>query len=220
MFRYSALRECILPSSLGCADASQNYSARHDLAQKKSATEQKVMNKIFGIGLPRTGTTSLSKALRALGYEGQNYCLLHDTRTSDRTTFFEVDNSFYRNFKDIFHGNKNSKFILTTRDRDSWRKSISRFLENSNLLNYKNELPDISEYTEEVERFFKNHGSENQLLTFDVFDESCNSSCKWKKLSDFLKIEITGKDLPFPHTNLLSSQDFRLPENSTKSLGV
>ena len=92
------------------------------------------MNKIFGIGLPRTGTTSLSKALRALGYEGQNYCLLHDTRTSDRTTFFEVDNSFYRNFKDIFHGNKNSKFILTTRDRDSWRKSISRFLENSNLL--------------------------------------------------------------------------------------
>ena len=40
--------------------------------------------------------------------------MLHDTRTSDRTTFFEVDNSFYWNFKDIFHGNKNSKFILNT----------------------------------------------------------------------------------------------------------
>ena len=178
------------------------------------------MNKIFGIGLPRTGTTSLSKALRALGYEGQNYCFLHDTRTSDRTTFFEVDNSFYRNFKDIFHGNKNSKFILTTRDRDSWRRSISRFLESSNLLNYKKALPDITEYTEEVEKFFKNHGAEDQLLTFDVFDESCNSGCKWKKLSDFLKIEVTRKDLPFPHANLLSSRDFRLSESSTEFLGA
>jgi len=139
--------------------------------------------------------------------------LLHDTGTSDKTTFFEVDNSFYRNFQDVFHGNKNSKFILTIRARDSWRKSISRFLESSNLLDYKNVLPDITEYTEEVERFFKSHGAENQLLTFDVFDESCNSSCKWEKLSDFLKIEITKKDISFPHENLLSPRGLLPPES-------
>ena len=38
---------------------------------------------IIGIGLPRTGTTSLAKFLRNLGFLGKNFCIIHDNREND-----------------------------------------------------------------------------------------------------------------------------------------
>ena len=38
---------------------------------------------IIGIGLPRTGTTSLAKFLRNLGFSGKNLCIIHGKREND-----------------------------------------------------------------------------------------------------------------------------------------
>lgn len=80
--------------------------------------------KVFGIGLARTGTTSLTKALRILGYRAVHFptsfdqILYHDaaTDTSVAYRFEELDR--------LFPG---SKFILTIRDEKGWLASYSRF---------------------------------------------------------------------------------------------
>ena len=144
------------------------------------------MYKLFGIGLPRTGTSSLAKALRVLGYNGENYCLLNDNRTTDKRKFFEVNNSFYKNYKQLFFDNKDSKFILTTRDSSSWSNSIAKFLKHSSIeRTYM--LPNVTKYTQEVMKFFNDQGAINQLLVIDLFDESCDCSCKWKNLYEFMR---------------------------------
>jgi hypothetical protein len=38
---------------------------------------------IIGIGLPRTGTTSLAKLLRNLGFSGMNFCIIHGNKEND-----------------------------------------------------------------------------------------------------------------------------------------
>ena len=152
------------------------------------------MNNLFGIGLPRTGTTSLAKALRTLGFKGENYCLLNDTTNKDNQTFFKIDNSYYKTYKELLEDNKKSKFILTIRDSRSWRKSVRKVLNGK-----RHHLPNVHSYTQEVLQHFNRQGAMNQLLVVDLFDETCNNSCKWKNLYEFLGV-IPGKKLgPFPH---------------------
>ena len=152
------------------------------------------MNNLFGIGLPRTGTTSLAKALRTLGFKGENYCLLSDTTSKDDQTFFKIDNSYYKTYKELLEDNEKAKFILTIRDTNSWRKSVRRILNGQ-----RHHLPNVQNYTQEVLRHFNRQGALNQLLVVDLFDESCDCSCKWKNLYEFLGV-IPGKKLgPFPH---------------------
>jgi hypothetical protein len=66
-----------------------------------------VSGKIFGIGLSKTGTTSLNQALIELGFKS-----VHD---SQRAELFSGD----------FGG---SKFILTVRDVEDWLQSMERWL--------------------------------------------------------------------------------------------
>ena len=150
------------------------------------------MYKLFGIGLPRTGTTSLSKALRILGYRGENYCMLSGRKEKDEYKFFEVNNSFYSRYKYLFTENENSKFILTIRDNTSWQDSVDNFQKTQITLgigeykDYRTVLPNITEYTLEVMKFFNDHGAMNQLLVVDLFDKGCDCICKWKNLYEFL----------------------------------
>ena len=162
-------------------------------------------NKIFGIGLPRTGTTSLAKALRLLGYGGKNYCLLNDNGTTDKSEqskrfiAFDVNNSFYKNYEQLYFDHKQSKFILTTRDSSSWKNSVSKILKSKKSTDHCIVLPNITNYIQEVMKFFNDRGSLNQLLVVDLFDTTCDSSCKWKNLCDFLTLE-RPESLPlFPH---------------------
>ena len=148
------------------------------------------MKNIFGIGLPRTGTSSLAEALRTLGYSGENYCILQNKREKDTlvpydTFSFKVDNSFFNIYKELFYGSLDSKFILTTREADTWKKSIDNFLSVTNI----NNLPHISTYTQEVLKFFSDRGALHNLLVVDLFDNTCDSMCKWKNLYEFLEID-------------------------------
>lgn len=91
-------------------------------------------NKVFGIGLSRTGTTSLNEALNILGIRSIHYPM-------DQTTYEELKSGnfnltlletydgltdivtvpYYKQLDQAYPG---SKFILTTRDKASWLKSL------------------------------------------------------------------------------------------------
>ena len=90
--------------------------------------------KIFGIGLSKTGTSSLDRALNELGIPSIHYP--HDPTTYDELTRGEYRLSvlsthqgvtdipvapFYPQLDQVWPG---SKFILTVRETDSWLNSI------------------------------------------------------------------------------------------------
>jgi hypothetical protein len=89
-------------------------------------------NKIFGIGLPRTGTRSLAAALEKLGYRTAHYLtvpnwLYADFETDVLTNWDALTDTpapiYFPEFDKRYPG---SKFILSTRDSESWLKSIKK----------------------------------------------------------------------------------------------
>lgn len=78
------------------------------------------MQKVFGIGLSRTGTTSLNTAFRMLGYQSKHYpTSLHDFDTHDAAT----DATVAMRYK-YLDEKYDAKFILTIRDVKAWLRSI------------------------------------------------------------------------------------------------
>jgi len=83
--------------------------------------------KVFGIGLSKTGTTSLNRALTMLGYDA-----LHWTRNGQRVLgwpeFFyaeaATDTPCSAQFEALCHTFEDSKFIYTVRDTTDWTQSI------------------------------------------------------------------------------------------------
>jgi len=83
--------------------------------------------KVFGIGLSKTATTSLSQALTTLGYD-----TVHWTRKGQRVLgwpeFFHADAATdtpcAAQFESLYHTFEESKFIYTVRDTSGWVQSI------------------------------------------------------------------------------------------------
>lgn len=97
--------------------------------------------KIFGIGMPKTGTTSLHDALEILGYKSIHF-------PHDKKTVRELEEGNYRLsilnkydalcdvpvpaiFAQLDHYWPNSKFILTIRDIEKWLDSCENAPFNS-----------------------------------------------------------------------------------------
>jgi tetratricopeptide (TPR) repeat protein len=85
--------------------------------------------KIFGIGLSRTGTTSLTKALEILGFDVLHYYNPITKRVLDLEDFYYFDGftdspvSF--RFEELYTLFPNAKFIYTERNLVDWVKSSS-----------------------------------------------------------------------------------------------
>ena len=96
-----------------------------------------MFNKIFNIGLPRTGTTSLNQALNALGFKSiHNPKYFRKHVMKGRYHFESNDWRALTNFGEHFYPQldqayPNSKFILTVRDEVEWLKSWERQIGNS-----------------------------------------------------------------------------------------
>lgn len=92
-------------------------------------------SKVFGIGLSKTGTTSLANALELLGYRTKDYMgvsnyVRGDLSSIDLSTIDRHDAltdtpipSFYRELDARYPG---SKFVLTVRERAAWLKSCRK----------------------------------------------------------------------------------------------
>lgn len=177
--------------------------------------------KIFGIGLSKTGTTSLANALQILG------CKTRDNMGVVKYTAGELSSvdlaiveafdaltdtpipSFYRELDARFPG---SKFILTVRDADGWLASCKkqftqRFAELQTdahkrlfLDLYGTDVFDPERFASGYDRFvhgvreyFKHRPGD--LLTINVA-----AGEGWEKLCPFLGRPVP--DIPFPKANV------------------
>jgi hypothetical protein len=163
--------------------------------------------RVFGIGLSRTGTTSLTDALRLLGFSAVHYPLsLEEIERHDAATDLLVAATF-ESLDCKFPG---SKFIYTVRAREDWLESCRRhWARQANRWAIDWELrrqlydttrfdPDLfvrayERHERRVLRYFA--GRPRDLLVVDI----CGQHASWHKLCAFLGVR--APDAPFPHTN-------------------
>lgn len=111
----------------------KRYKFEMRVKDRISKTGREPSPKVFGIGLSRTGTTSLTHALKHLGYK-----TLHWTHGESGGRVIGWPEFFYADaatditvsaqFESLYYTFPESKFIYTVRDIDSWRDSIVRHL--------------------------------------------------------------------------------------------
>lgn len=90
--------------------------------------------KVFGIGLSKTGTTSLAQALNLLGYDSMTW--KNGPKVLGWPEFFHADAATdtpcATQFESLYHVFEQSKFIYTTRDVDSWTRSMRKHFGTGN----------------------------------------------------------------------------------------
>ena len=164
------------------------------------------MNKVFGVGLGRTGTKSFASAMKTLGFN-----FLHMPRES-RLWLGRYDGAndivVADNYKRLDRKFPNSKFILTIRDKESWLKSIARkslnkprtrdgkrkpgrFRQGEFLIDLETYSSRYDNHVADVLDYFKDRP--NDLLIFDVIGGD-----SWDKLCPFVCKKVIRHKL-FPH---------------------
>ncbi|MEM0980742.1 MAG: sulfotransferase [Cyanobacteria bacterium P01_H01_bin.58] len=191
----------------------QNLAVGVELRPKyifKRRTNCKTPGKVFGIGLSKTGTTSLCQALAHLGYR-----TLHTHQLVDLTAYdAAADTPVALAFRDLDWRYPNSKFILTVRETEDWLISWENHdakIQQANPQALPNHLKRMRRqafgqwqfdrdvwrqayqfHVDDVLSYF--NGRDEDLLIFQL----CNGE-DWKQLCPFL-----GKSIPaevFPHQN-------------------
>lgn len=168
-------------------------------------------SKVFGIGLARTGTTSVYQALRILGYSAIDFPLgLRGVEEHEAATDIPIADSF--EFLDRKY--PGSKFIYTVRQLDDWIRSCkahwARYVdagrgskpETEELLMRLYGTVDFDErlfiqaYTRHERRVLSYFSGRSQdILTLDI----CSGRDGWVPLCTFLGREVPKH--PFPHVN-------------------
>ncbi|WP_025007224.1 sulfotransferase family protein [Marinilabilia salmonicolor] len=194
--------------------------------KKANNQNHKTYNKIFCIGLNKTGTTSLHDAFLKLGiqsvhcnekngrhikpiikdnYESGNK-LLQGIEHYDAYSDWNIPSTNHL-FIELDKQYPNSKFILNTRDMNSWIKSREKHVKRiKNLDKLQEKYPDNPWYNIDKnawEEEFRNHhkkvldyfaNRKDDLIVFDV-----TNGDSWEKLCNFLNKDIPNK--PFPVSN-------------------
>ena len=98
------------------------------------------MNKVFGIGWAKTGTTTLGQCFDILGldHQGQALDLARDIARDDLTTVIALakrkeafeDWPWIILYKELDAAFSDSRFILTTRQPEKWLRSYRNMLKN------------------------------------------------------------------------------------------
>jgi hypothetical protein len=166
-------------------------------------------HKVFCIGLSKTGTTSLTVAMKVLGYKTKHYLLEPDKDIPAHEFLSDMPiQTRYQEYDIQYPG---SKFILSVRDKKSWLNSCMNHFrhkakqQNSIQYKYRIEQTGVDEYDEDifsqkydqhledVKEYFKHR--EADLLILNI----CEGD-GWDKLCAFLGKEIPKK--PFPRANV------------------
>jgi len=175
-------------------------------------------DKVFCIGMHKTGTTSLAKALTILGYRvrdypsvrllGDRFLWLRGTQINDFNCF--TDATIIPLYKRLDKKFPNSKFIITIRPINSWLESCSKWpnfirpnvtgkrkIYRERVLGAKNYDEVIfkekyQEHFNDVTSYFKNR--QKDLLLLDLYQDN-----KWEAICEFLKKPKPQED--YPHSN-------------------
>ena len=173
------------------------------------------MNKIFGIGLSRTGTTTLTHVLKDLGYNIVHYPRSEkEIQNTDGATDIPVTVR-YKELDKMYPG---SKFIYTIRNREQWIESIVPYLGrkktwkgfpqtqvNIRTQMYGDPFPNAEQaalaydkHDKDVREYFK--GREQDLLILDIVGGDTVDM-----LTDFLGCSSIGTN-QFPVYNTLKKK--------------
>ena len=124
-----------MPVPLNRLPEEHNYAEFRRLITDRFITSDSGINqktKAFGIGLSKTGTTSLAEALRILGYRTGHWRLPElNNKVIDWREFAYLDAATdticAAEFESLYYTYPQSKFIYTTRDLEAWNRSITSF---------------------------------------------------------------------------------------------
>lgn len=173
--------------------------------------------KIFGIGLSRTGTTSLMEALSTLGHSCIHFPPITEATIHELLDPYDAaaDISVARYFRELDAAFPGSRFVLTTRDLHSWLGSMQSHWSRHTLETYPLEGYRSRRYVEELRRAvygavefepetyalaFRSHiravesyfeGRPDRLLTLSI----CAGD-GWDRLCPFLGIPLTNQEFP------------------------
>lgn len=170
--------------------------------------------KIFGIGLSKTGTSSLHQALEILGYRSIHFPIsMEEIHRYDAASDISVS---YR-FKELDLLYPGSKFILTLRDLNKWLNScenhfgrqvnlaelplkLQEFLRTNRLLNYGTVSYDRVLFKQAYQRHIQNVQHYFAHRPQDLLIMNISSGEGWERLCPFLKLPIP--DRAFPQENV------------------
>lgn len=171
------------------------------------------MNKIFCIGLAKTGTTSLYEAMVQLGFKSVHGFLEDENRKFEDYQFIS-DMPVQTRFEALDQRFPGSKFIYTFRQKESWFKSCERFFSQhhppekmtSITLRYRIEQFGITGFDKKI---FSRVYDEHKVRVENYFEDRPDDFLKmdicggdsWNKLCDFLELPLPDKNIPFPAKN-------------------
>jgi hypothetical protein len=159
------------------------------------------VNKVFGIGLSRTGTTSLNSCLNVLGFNSKHWMI--NKKIIDWVDIFNfnglTDTPISFQFESIYYAFPKAKFIYTIRDSDSWGKSVERHFHWIRDFNHfkdicNNGVPKESIVNSEYWRaihlnLYANYSS--WLEAYEAHDARVKNFFQGCKKSNLLKIDLT-----------------------------
>ena len=162
-------------------------------------------NKIFGIGLSRTGTTSLDKALTVLGITSihfpQSFAEIESHRAASDTPVAEK----FLQLDAVFPG---SLFILTTRPLDQWLTSVDRFWTWFHQFAFSPEVSALHErlygsarfdralYAQAYERHLEQVRTHFQDRPDDLLEMDICAGQGWEPLCRFLGVPVPVMAFP------------------------
>lgn len=172
--------------------------------------------KVFGVGLQKTGTSTLGKVLAILGYkveEETDYDLVDSLIAGNKEVIREraleydafEDNPWPLLYKDLDNWYPGSKFILTVRAETNWINSITKHFganksafrewyygEGAPLDNQELYIKKYRSHNDGVKEYFAARKEDLLVVDFEKGDG-------WKKICDFLGEPVPNTD--FPHLN-------------------
>jgi hypothetical protein len=195
---------------------------KHNIALKlRQLHYGKPEQKVFCVGLQKTGTTSLQYALSMLGFRVAGYFSVNDLsqqpemwqRAETMLPQFDAfaDNPWPLYFRELDSMFPDAKFILTTRDPERWYASVCKHFGESEsqmrrwvygagspIGNKKDYISKLTGHQADVRKHFT--GRPNDLIEFDVVQGD-----GWGKLCNFLGKSVPSKAFPRLNTAQMRS---------------
>jgi hypothetical protein len=178
-------------------------------------------HKVFGVGVMKTGLTTLGECLRVLGFNLQYFSSKGLTEyASDERVIIQkmlnehnafVDLPWLLMYQELYDRYPNARFILTVRDENEWYQSfwwhlmkIGGSFKWAKLIAGKDAVVVQTKKGKELAiDLYKNHNHQiknffidkpGSLLVIDITKEN-----EWQSLCTFLNQKIP--ESPFPHKN-------------------
>ena len=184
--------------------------------------------KVFGVGVHKTGTTSLKKALELLGYDtaGPSPEVLEpileqrwDVVDAEVAAFDAFqDDPWFLAYEYLEQRHPDAHFILTIREPDPWLRSVQRHFGSRVNPTRRAMYGDISalddpehykrcyeRHNRAVIEYFESRGRD--LLVIDMTRDGWDDLCA--HLGQEPPRSVLGRPIPIPHANAASTLEFR-----------